>query len=163
MKQWFEKLAPRERLLLMLGAGVLLLLLLYALIWAPAFERHAKLRASVAEQEKNLAWMQQAAGQVKALQRRMPGGTAQGLGGRSLLAVVDQSARSGGLGNSIKRIEPDANKGVKIWFEGASSDQIIIWLGHLTRRYQVETSAVTIEPQGAGRVNARITLLDPGL
>ena len=34
-----------------------------------------------------------------------------GLGGRSLLAVVDQSARAGGLGNAIKRIEPDGTVG----------------------------------------------------
>jgi len=38
---------------------------------------------------------------------------------------------------------------------------MILWLGKLTRTYQIETSLITIEPQGAGRVNARLTLLEP--
>ena len=76
--------------------------------------------------------------------------------------MVDQSARSGGLGDAIKRIEPDGTKGVKVWLEGVAFDPMVLWLGNLTRRYQIETSIVTIEPQGNGRVNARLTLLEPG-
>ena len=77
--------------------------------------------------------------------------------------MVDQSARSGGLGPAIKRIEPDGSKGVKIWLEGVAFDPMILWLGQLTKTYQVETSIITIEPQGEGRVNARLTLLEPSL
>ncbi|MGB5338968.1 MAG: type II secretion system protein M [Gammaproteobacteria bacterium] len=161
LQQWFEGLQQRERLMVILGAAAFLLLMLYLMIWEPMFSRYHNLKSAVAEQQESLAWMQQSAGQIKALQGSSSRGNAQGLGGRSLLSVVDQSARSGGLGGSIKRIEPDSNKGVKIWFEGASFDQMIIWLGNLTRQYQVETNMVTIEPQGGGRVNARISLLEP--
>jgi hypothetical protein len=38
---------------------------------------------------------------------------------------------------------------------------MILWLGKITRTYQIETSIITIDPQGGGRVNARLTLLDP--
>ena len=111
---------------------------------------------------KTLAWMQQAAAQIKGLQRNSAGG-ARGLGGRSLLSVVDQSARNGGLGDSIKRIEPDGSKGVKMWLEGVAFDPMILWLGELTRTYQIETSLITIEPRGGGRVNARLTLMEPAV
>ena len=161
LQQWFDGLQSRERLLVMLGAAALVLLILYLMIWEPMFSRYHTLRKTVAEQQQTLDWMRNAAGQIKALQGSASVGTAQGLGGRSLLSVVDQSARSGGLGSSIKRIEPDGKKGVKVWFEGAGFDQMIVWLGNLTRQYQVETRMVTIEPQGDGRVNARISLLDP--
>ncbi len=161
LQQWFEGLQSRERLLVMLGSVALVLLVLYLMIWEPMFSRYHKLKSSVAEQQQTLDWMQQSAGQIKALQGSTSAGTAQGLGGRSLLSVVDQSARSGGLGSSIKRIEPDGKKGVKVWFEGAGFDQMIVWLGNLTRRYQIETNMVTIQPQGDGRVNARISLLEP--
>lgn len=161
LRTWFEALQPRERWLVLLGAGALLLLVLYLLLWEPLFERHGQLKATVAEQQETLAWMQQASARIRALQRSAPGGAARGLGGRSLLSVVDQSARSAGLGGSIKRIEPDSNKGVKVWLEGASFDQMILWLGNLTRQYQIETTTVTIEPQGAGRINARLSLLEP--
>ena len=88
---------------------------------------------------------------------------ASGLAGRSLLAVVDQSARSGGLGNAIKRIEPDGSKGVKVWLEGAPFDPMILWLGKLAKSFRIEPSMITLEPIGDGRVNARLTLLEPAV
>ena len=162
MKDWFMGLEMRERQLLSGGAAVLLLLLLYVMIWEPLASEYSALRESVAQQKQNLVWMQKAAAQIKALQRS-GAGAPRGLSGRSLLAVVDQSARSGGLGPAIKRIEPDGGKGVKIWLEGVAFDPMILWLGQLTKTYQVETSIITIEPQGEGRVNARLTLLEPSL
>lgn len=162
MKDWFMGLEVRERQLVGGGAAVLLLLLLYVMIWEPLASGYHSLRDSVAQQKQNLVWMQQAAVQIKALQRS-GGSAARGLGGRSLLAVVDQSARSGGLGPAIKRIEPDGSKGVKIWLEGVAFDPMILWLGKLTKSYQIETSIITIEPQGEGRVNARLTLLEPSV
>jgi len=160
MKEWFEGLDARERQLVIGGAGLLLLLLLYTMIWEPIAGSYRDLQEDVAEQTQTLAWMQQAAAQIRGLQRNGAGG-AGGLGGRSLLSVVDQSARTGGLGDSIKRIEPDGSKGVKMWLEGVAFDPMILWLGELIRTYQIETSLITIEPQGGGRVNARLTLLEP--
>jgi len=161
MKEWFAGLEPRERQLVSGGAVVLALLLLYTMIWEPVVSGYRNLQEDVAQQTETLAWMQQAAAQIKGLQRSGAGGAARGLGGRSLLAVVDQSARSGGLGDSIKRIEPDGSKGVKVWLEGVAFDPMILWLGKLTKTYQIETSLITVEPQGGGRVNARLTLLEP--
>ncbi|NHZ69900.1 MAG: hypothetical protein GWP20_01560 [Thermotogales bacterium] len=162
MKEWFAGLDPRERQLVSGGAVLLLLLLLYTMIWEPIASSYSALQEDVAEQKQTLAWMQQTSAQIKGLQGSGAGG-ARGLGGRSLLSVVDQSARSGGLGDSIKRIEPDGSKGVKMWLEGVAFDPMILWLGELTRTYQVETSLITIEPQGGGRVNARLTLMEPAV
>ena len=131
MKDWFFGLEPRERILVSAGAALLLLLLLYGMIWAPVAGKYTSLKASVEAQQQNLAWMQQAAAQINALKRSAAGG-AQGLGGRSLLAVVDQSARAGGLGGAIKRIEPDGSKAVRVWLEEAAFDPMIIWLGKLS-------------------------------
>ena len=162
MKDWFLGLEPRERNLVGGGAVVLVLLLLYLMIWDPIASGYAELSDSVQQQQETLVWMQQAAVQIKALQRSS-GGSASGLGGRSLLAVVDQSARSGGLENAIKRIEPDGSKGVKVWLEGAAFDPMILWLGKLVKSFRIEPSMITLEPIGDGRVNARLTLLEPAV
>lgn len=159
MKDWFAGLERRERMLVAGGGAVLLVLLLYMMIWEPIAGSYRALQDGVAEQKQTLVWMKQAAAELQLLQRS-GSGTARGLGGRSLLSVVDQSARSGGLGPSIKRIEPEGGKGVKVWLEGVAFDPMILWLGKITRAYQIETSIITIEPQGGGRVNARLTLLD---
>ncbi len=160
MKDWFFGLEPRERLLVAGGAILMVLLLLYSIIWAPLANKYYGLKDSVQDQRQTLAWMQQAAGQISALQGSATGGS-RGLGGRSLLAVVDQSARTAGLGTAIKRIEPDGSKGVKVWLEGAAFDQMVIWLGQLAKTYQIEPTLVTLEPVGGGRVNTRLTLLEP--
>ncbi len=160
MKDWFAGLEPRERMLISGGAAVLLVLLLYVMIWEPISDNYRALKEGVAQQKQTLVWMKQSAAKIKALQRSRPG--ARGLGGRSLLAVVDKSARSSGLGEAIKRIEPEGSKGVKVWLEGVAFDPMILWLGKLTKTYRIETSIITIEPQGNGRVNARLTLLEPG-
>ena len=160
MKDWFLGLEQRERLMVAGGAAILVLLLLYTLILDPLVGGYFRLKQNVEEQEQTLAWMRQAAQQVQSLKRSSP--SARSLGGRSLLAVVDQSARGAGLGVSIKRIEPDGTKGVKMWLESVAFDPMILWLGNLTRTYQIETSLITIEPQGNGRVHARLTLLEPG-
>ncbi len=162
MKDWFFGLELRERMLVSAGAALLLLLLLYGMIWAPVAGKYTSLKASVEAQQQNLAWMQRAAAQIKALKRSAAGG-AQGLGGRSLLAVVDQSARAGGLGGAIKRIEPDGSKAVRVWLEEAAFDPMIIWLGKLTKSYRIAPSMITVEPVGGGRVNARLTLLEPAV
>lgn len=160
MKDWFMGLEIRERKLVAGGAAVLVLLMFYLMIWEPVAVAYDDLKKNVAAQQETLDWMKQASRQVKALRGSSQGGT-RSLGGRSLLAVVDQTARSGGLGSAIKRVEPDGSKGVKIWLEGAAFDPMVLWLGALSRTYQIDTSVITIEPQGEGRVNARLTLLGP--
>jgi general secretion pathway protein M len=160
MKDWFFGLEPRERMLFSAGGVLLLLLLLYVMIWEPIAGGYSSLKENVDTKQQTLAWMQQAAAQINALKRSAAGG-AQGLGGRSLLAVVDQSARTGGLGDAIKRIEPEGSKGVKVWLEGAAFDPMIIWLGKLSKSYQIQPSIITLEPVGNGRVNARLTLMEP--
>ena len=162
MKDWFFGLETRERLLVSAGGGLLLWLLLYLMVWEPVADEYYGLKESVETQQQTLAWMQQAAAQIKALQRS-GAGAAKGLGGRSLLAVVDQSARSGGLGAAIKRIEPDGSKGAKVWLEGVAFDPMILWLGQLSKSYRIEPSIITLEPVGNGRVNARLTLLAPSV
>ncbi len=160
MKDWFMGLEPRERRMVAGGALALVLTLFYLLVWEPVAVSYDDLKKNVAAQQETLDWMKQASAQVKAL-RGSARGPARGLGGRSLLAVVDQSARAAGLGPAIKRVEPDGSRGVKIWLEGASFDDIVLWLGKLDRDYLVEATVVTLEPQGEGRVNARLTLLGP--
>lgn len=162
IKDWFFGLEPRERLLVGGGAVLLVLLLLYLLIWEPIAGKYTALQESVDSRKQDLAWMQQAAAQINAL-KRSDSRAATGLGGRSLLAVVDQSVRVGGLGGAIKRIEPDGSKGVKVWLEGAAFDPMILWLGKLSKSYAIEPSIITLEPIGAGRVNARLTLLEPAV
>jgi general secretion pathway protein M len=157
MKQWLEGLEPRERLLYAAAAIVAGLFLVFVLIWKPIHSGYELLGNNVTEQRETLVWMQQSAHKVSQL--RGGGGPAKGLGGRSLLAVTDSTARAGGLGPALKRVEPEGSSGVRVWLDGASFDELIKWLGTLSTSHGIDADSVTMERNdAAGRVNARLTL-----
>ena len=157
MKIWWEGLSYRERLLVSGGALLTLALLLYALAWQPFQASHRRLRQSVAEQRAELAAMQQMAGEVKRL-----GGsgatTASLADGRSLLTLVDQTARAAGLGAALKRVAPQGENRLGVQFDAVEFDQLVPWLGTLERDHRVTIVNLTVDRATAGRVNARLTV-----
>jgi general secretion pathway protein M len=91
--------------------------------------------------------------------KRSSNNAAQGLGGRSLLSVADSTARAGGLGPALKRVEPEGSDSVRVWLEGAPFDVLVKWLGTLSTIHGVNAETVTMERSDAtGRVSARLTL-----
>lgn len=157
MKDWFLSLQPRERLTLGAGAALGLVLLVYLLFWEPLDSSVSNLRSTVEGQEGALAWMYDASAQVKTLRAQGGGGPARS--GGSLLTVVDQSARVGGIKSALQRMEPDGSNSVKLWIGATSFDNLMTWLGLLEREYAIYVGSITLEPgEGPGIVQARITL-----
>jgi general secretion pathway protein M len=158
MKDWLAGLDPRERRLVLSGALVVALLLVYGLLVAPLLSAYQGRVAQVEQQRASLAWMQQTAARIQQLQAGS-GAQGQGLGGRSLLAVVDGSAREAGLGSTLRQVRPDGALAVRVWFEGVPFDALVEWLGRLDQEFQVQVKLITLERQpGAGRVHAQLTL-----
>ena len=158
MKAWLDNLDPRERMMAAAGAALLVLFLLYILVWSPLHSGYDSLRNTVDAQRTTAQWMQESAQTLKSL-KRSSGRAAQGLGGRSLLSVADSTARAGGLGPALKRVEPEGSDSVRVWLDGASFDVLVKWLGTLSTIHGVNAETVTMERSGtAGRVNARLTL-----
>ena len=157
MKEWFAGLELRERRIVVAGSLLVIVALLYAFLVDPAYSAYQSRSQQVAEQRETLAWMQEAALRVAGSAPARGAGT--GLGGRSLLAVVDGSARKAGLGAAMKRVKPDGSHGVRVWFEGVSFDGLVEWLGTLAHQHQVNVRLINLERQGEpGRVQAQLTL-----
>jgi general secretion pathway protein M len=161
VRAWFDSLGTRERMILAAGLALLIPLLVWALLWQPLAGSVDRLEEEVAQQRETLAWMQRAAAEVKRL--RGSGGTAAaGLGGRSLLAVVDQSARAAGLGGGVKRIEPESADAVRVTLEGVAFDTVLTWLDALGRDFGVAAGMVSVEREPVpGQVRMRLTLHAP--
>ena len=157
MKAWLASLDARERGIVVGGAIVLTLLLVYFLGWTPLANKVERLEQSIVEQRADAQWMKSAAAEVARLRTAaaMPGA---GRGGQSLLAVVDRTAKQGQLGNAIKRIEPDGQNAVRVWFEDAPFDDVVRWLGGLQQQ-GVQVTQLTLDRPGTpGRINARLVL-----
>jgi len=158
MREWLEGLESRERLLVIAGTALLVVFLLFVLVWLPVRAGYNNLKASVAEQRDTAVWMQRSAQQL-ALLKRSGGTSPTGLGGRSLLAVTDSTARAGGLGAELKRVEPEGRDSVRVWLDGAAFDVLVKWLATLSSTHGIQVDNATLERgEAAGRVNARLTL-----
>ena len=158
MKTWFDNLDPRERMMVAAGATLLVLFMIYILVLSPIHSGYDSLRNTVEAQRTTALWMQESAQTLTRL-KRSSGRAVQGLGGRSLLSVADSTARAGGLGPALKRVEPEGRDSVRVWLDGASFDVLVKWLGTLSTNFGINAETVTLERSGsAGRVNARLTL-----
>ena len=157
MRAWFDSLEARERMMVAAGGALLVLFLLYVLVWSPIHSGYDALRNNVEEQRATAVWMQESAQSLASLKRNS-GKAAQGLGGKSLLSVADSTARAGGLGSALKRVEPEGSDSVRVWLDGAPFDVLVKWLGTLST-LGVSTESATLERgEATGRVNARLTL-----
>jgi type II secretory pathway component PulM len=100
--------------------------------------------------------MQRAASE---LQRR-PQPAAQVQDRRSLLARIDEGARSAGLGSALLRVEPLSGARVRVQLQAAPFDQTVDWLQPL-RQQGVRVEELSLQrSSGVGLVDARITLAE---
>ena len=159
MKEWFDSLEARERRIMLGGAVVLLLVIIYFLGWEPFIHRLHELRESTQKKQLDVAWMQNAAQQVKQLQARNTAPAQLGAG-QSLLGVIDRTAKLKKLGDSVKRVQPDGSSKARVSLESANFDVVIAWLEELERRYGVGIETITFEKrEEPGLVDARINFI----
>jgi general secretion pathway protein M len=160
MMTWWNKLSTRERWIVGVGAGLVAVLLFYALVWHPLQRNLAALQQSVGELRTDVTWMRQAAGDVKRL-NNTPETNSQNTPARdeSLLVFVDRTARSAGLGSAVKRVEPQGANQLQIRLEQVSFDQMIRWLGSLQQEHGIAVINAVVDRQTqSGRVDARLVL-----
>lgn len=160
MKIWWEGLSIRDRRIIIIGGALLTVLMLYALVWDPLHRGVAHLRDANDEQRAVLNWMQKASQEVRALQG-VARVDAAVRGGESLLSLVDRTTKIGRLAGTLKKVQPDGDGKVQVWFEQAPFDELVPWLEQLGRQYGVQLENAQFERQLPGIVNARLTLREP--
>jgi general secretion pathway protein M len=157
MKEWFESLEQRERRLILGGGATLLLMGIYFLGWEPFINGLHDLRESTQRKQLELVWMQNAVQEVKQLQSTQTA-PVRFSSGQSLLGVIDRSAKTKQLGDSVKRVQPDGTSKARVWLENAKFDTVVGWLEELEMRYGVSVDTITFEKQEEeGLVDARIS------
>ncbi len=157
MKDWFATLQPRERLILIAAAVLLIPLLIYLLIWEPIGKEVNMLRNSVAAGQKQLSWLQQASSEARALQANGSATTPQS--NVSLISAVEKSAAERNLRSYLKRIEPQGSDKISIDIDDAAFDDIIYWIGELQTRYGATVAQFSAaRSDSPGRVQARLVL-----
>jgi general secretion pathway protein M len=104
--------------------------------------------------------MQQAAQEIKRLEGTSSTPNATRVSdGRSLLTLVDQTARTAGLGTTVKRVEPQGEDKLRVQMEQVSFDKMILWLSALKQEHGIAAINVIVDRQtDSDQVNARLVL-----
>lgn len=155
MKAWWNSLGDRERVLISGGTVLILAVLGYLLVWEPFQSSHRRLQQSVAEQRADLAWMRQAAREIQ----RLSDASRPKSDGRSLLTLVDQTARAAGLGAALKQMTPQGDDKLSARLDAVEFDRLLPWLGALEFEYPITLLNLSVDrTETAGLVNARVIL-----
>lgn len=158
MKEWFSGLTLREQTMVKVAGLVAAIFMLYLVVIAPISSNYSKNKKNVAAATATLEWMRSAAEEVKSLHGG--GLTSERPQGKQLvLSVVDRSVRKAGLASVMKRVQPEGDSGVRVWFENAAFDELIKWLATVESEHGLSVNEINIEQtELTGLVNVRVFL-----
>jgi general secretion pathway protein M len=160
LKDWFFALQPRERMLVLSGAAVVLVFAIYFLALAPFYAAVNSRAERVAKKEGDLAWMRSVGGEVLALSASAPSAAAPS--NESLVVLIDRSARECGLGASLTGQTPTGENGIRVRLEQAEFDKLVVCLGSLQQTHSVTIESANIDRTAKpGFVNASLVLTRP--
>jgi len=156
MKNILSSLDAQQRVLVVTGS-VLLAIVVVVLMWGSFIKDVKRLETIVNEQRELEQWMLQAS--KEALQLRGVSVTGSISGDKSLLARVDETAKQSGLGQAMKRVEPEGQDKVRIQLDDALFDDVARWLEKLDVSYNIQVERISIDKlDRSGFVNVRLTL-----
>jgi general secretion pathway protein M len=158
LEAWLAGLSARERQMVTWGGLAAAVLVFLGAIVLPLYTVAARLETRVEQKREDLVWMRGVAGELRAAG---PAGAAGS--GQSLIVIVDQTARTAGLGSAVTGTQPSGTGGVRVRLEGASFDTVVGWLASLEQQHGLRIESATID-RGAqsGIVNASVILRNSG-
>ncbi len=159
MRAWFETLASREQLFVIIGATIVAIALLWGVVWVPLDKSHKTLAASVSTWERSLAELRPLRSLAQTDSTSPLSSIADS--GQTPVVIVDRTLRARGMGGALKRSQPTTSTGIRVEFEGVVFDELILWLGDLSTQYAMEVQAGRLSAAartGPGRINASLTL-----
>ena len=161
LKDKFNTLQPRERIVVIGGAILVLVAAIYVLALAPLYSAVDAQAKRVSQKEGDLAWMRSVAGEVAVLSAAAP--SRPGPSNESLVVLIDRAARECGLSNSLTGQTPNGERGIRVRLESAEFDKLMVCLGTLQQVHSIDVESATIDRTAKpGLVNANLVLTRVG-
>ena len=156
LERW-QQLNSREKVIVGLGAVIIVALFFYSFVWSPVLDKSKQLLEKIQQQSVELSWMQHAGLRIKRLQSQ--GFVNPRLEEGPALVLVEQSLMKVSLSNYIKKIQqPEAHK-INLELSQVPFDAFIDWvqsLGKATGIHVVQTKVVRTDIDGV--VNVTVLL-----
>ncbi len=151
---WYKAQSPRDQRVAAAGAVVVVLLVIFG-IFVPLDTSVARANARIQHKQSDLAWMRSVAPRLAAAGAAVTAPTSQ----RSLIVVVDSSARESGLGSALSSSEPGGPGALRVSLNKAPFDTLVAWLARLSQQNGIRVESGNIDAAGPpGLVNAGLVL-----
>lgn len=146
MMTWFKSREPRERILLMILAGLLVLFVAWlALTRESGPNGSTTLEAAQTDRE---FWLRASP--------KLNAGTAVGARADFTRGALIETARKRGM--DLSRVQPQSGGGVTLWVEDAATPTFYGVIQDLVTNYAVDVDSALITAAPSGGVNAQLTL-----
>ena len=159
MKRWFADLEPREQAFVAAAVVFVAIAVVWFGVWAPLDRNHADAERQVASWKTSLSELRPMRGQLQMANSGRPAAQGQN---QSLVVIIDNSLRQRTLTPYLQRSQPTpSGTGIRVEFESAPFDDLMLWLGDLHRQYGLELESGSFSMSSSetpGRVNSSVTL-----
>lgn len=154
MTEWFDQLAPRERLVLVVGSVLAIIIVGWNFVWSPLRDRTSELDAAVAVRAREVVDLKRAANLSPASPQSGPA-----IDAPSLTVLIDETGRAMGLASAVTRSNQDGPDVINVSFRNARFDRLMTWLIDLEQRYGLAVvSAGISQAAGSGLVDGQVRL-----
>lgn len=153
MKAWWQRLALRERRLLLGGGLMVLMISAYHQLWLPLQHAAQQQRHQVVQLQQQLAWMQQQAPLVHELQQTTPT-TVKNSDVGSALSALSQANQI-----TLKRIQPQGDR-AQVELDALPFERLINWLVILEQQEAITVQQIELQAMpAAGMVQIKRLIL----
>jgi len=155
LKTWWEGTSPREQLLTMISAVVMVIGILYWGIWSPLTERLDNSKIQLTRVQNTLNWTQQKATLLLQSDIGKPS-----LSGRNLTQILNRSARQDNI--TFSRIVTKADN-IEVWITEVEFNALLRWLANLENQHGVTVLNIDLaKTERAGYIKVNRLLLGNG-
>ncbi|MEM7328909.1 MAG: type II secretion system protein GspM [Pseudomonadota bacterium] len=162
MSQWWQNMAPRERLLIGIAVILTVLIIAWQFVFVPTMNARAEARANLDEADRVLSQIQEnyvlkrAQGAANANNARITSGNIE-----DFKAAVTGSA--GDIGLAIARLQGNDTSSVRLVFENSDPRLVFLWLEDIQAKHSAQVTRFNMEQAGNGLVRVNVDLVAGGL
>jgi type II secretory pathway component PulM len=158
MKNWYNSLSQRERMLVIYGSIVTALILLWLLAVKPIYNNHLRLNTTIKQQNEKLSLMQKQSIEIKQLQQqdlRKPINSVS----QNPQQIIERSLQTWRLKSSLERMQSQGT-GVRIILKNANADRVMRFLYELEDQHalNIDSLAISTATKEPGLADFRITI-----
>ena len=162
MSNWWQNMAPRERLLIGIAAVLTVIIVAWQFIYVPTMSARDEARANLDEADRVLSEIQEnyvckrAQGAANASNARATSGNIE-----DFKAAATGSA--GDIGLASARLQGNDTTSVRLVFENSDPRLVFLWLEDIQAKHSAQITRFNMEQAGNGLVRVNVDLVSGGL